>query len=444
MPLADDRSSVYSASTASSSSANANGEKGGNGHKRSQSLGASLGISKPSRNASRNSLASSINEPVSLWRENQRISLRAFLRVLLGDAQIAKSRAMNEFLLKDPITLYEEELNDEARRREMDHIRIEEQQKFYEIARQRARELDVYMESFRREIVEDSEYRFSKVDHSFSGVDTDICKDGLTKLFAEIREKDKLEDLSLQYKKFAEWLRIEIAATIYHIFLAEDNSPELFHQAKRIHSLIPYTILKNVIRIANPAAVMTGVLDLFLATPFGSRSLMQRILSLAINDGIKQLQKSIDSLTAKITDPVLCSKLRKYTEIDEDIREEIRRDAALDQVDLIVAILRSEKIEPELEPKQVETVFNAYVGWNNAVENVGPSEQLSTSTVLTVGGADRRYEGGRTVVRLPKTIVEAVYQTARQGHDAGYNRRGAYSIVLRSMDRPLIVRGFSQ
>lgn len=139
---------------------NANGEKGGNGHKRSQSLGASLGIGKHSRNASRNSLASSINEPVSLWRENQRISLRAFLRVLLGDAQIAKSRAMNEFLLKDPITLNEEELNDEARRREMDNIRIEEQQKFYEIARQRARELDVYMESFRREIVEDSEYLF--------------------------------------------------------------------------------------------------------------------------------------------------------------------------------------------------------------------------------------------------------------------------------------------
>lgn len=33
--------------------------------------------------------------------------------------------------------------------------------------------------------------------------------DGLTKLFREIREKDRLEDLSVQYKKFAEWLRIE-------------------------------------------------------------------------------------------------------------------------------------------------------------------------------------------------------------------------------------------
>ena len=93
-----------------------------------------------------------------------------------------------------------------------------------------------------------------------------ISVDGLTKLFAEIRAKDKLCDLSVQYLKFAEWLRIEVAATIYHLFLAEDNSSELFAQGKRIHSLIPYSILKNVIRLANPATVMTGVLDLFLAT----------------------------------------------------------------------------------------------------------------------------------------------------------------------------------
>lgn len=195
-------------------------------------------------------------------------------------------------------------------------------------------------------------------------------KDGLTKLFAEIRQKDKLADLSIQYKKFAEWLRIEVAATIYHLFLAEDNSSELFAQGKRIHSLIPYTVLKNVIRIANPAAVMSGVLDLFLATPFGSRSLMQRVLSMAIGDGIKQLQKSIDSLTLDIADPVFCAKLKGFTEADEEVKQQIREEAQEDRVDIIVAILRSEYIQPELESKQIETVFNAYVAWNNAVENV--------------------------------------------------------------------------
>lgn len=33
--------------------------------------------------------------------------------------------------------------------------------------------------------------------------------DGLTKLFSEIREKNTIADLSPEYQKFAEWLRIE-------------------------------------------------------------------------------------------------------------------------------------------------------------------------------------------------------------------------------------------
>ena len=33
--------------------------------------------------------------------------------------------------------------------------------------------------------------------------------DGLTRLFKEIKEKDTIDDLSIEYKKFAEWLRIE-------------------------------------------------------------------------------------------------------------------------------------------------------------------------------------------------------------------------------------------
>ncbi|PGH09677.1 hypothetical protein AJ79_05643 [Helicocarpus griseus UAMH5409] len=290
-----------------------------------------------------------VAEPVTLYREEQRVSLRAFLRTLLQNPRIAESKAVEEFLTANPVTLNEEELMDIQRRKEMDAKRIEEQRQFYEIARKRAQELDVYMEQFRQDIVENN---------------------GLTKLFQEIRAKQSVEELSPQYQKFAEWLRIEVAATIYHLFLAEDNSPELFAQAKRIHSLVPYTLMKNVIRIANPAAVMSGVLDLFLAQPFGSRSLLQRIFSLTIHDGIKTFQKSIDGLSIKIDDVVLVNKLRAFTAADEEVKNEIRQEAKDDDVDIVVTVLRSDLIEPELSPAQIEKVFNSYVAWVNAVENV--------------------------------------------------------------------------
>lgn len=95
-------------------------------------------------------------EPKVLYREQQRVSLRAFLRTFLQNEQIAKSNAMRDFLTAKPITLNEEEMEDTERRKIMDEKRMEEQRQFYEIARKRAQELDVHMERFRREIVERS------------------------------------------------------------------------------------------------------------------------------------------------------------------------------------------------------------------------------------------------------------------------------------------------
>lgn len=97
-----------------------------------------------------------------LYREEQRVSLRAFLRGYLQNPQIASTNAMREFLTTDPIELNEEEMEDVLRREEMDHKRVEEQKQFYEIAQQRARELDVHMEKFRRDIVESSKSRLVK------------------------------------------------------------------------------------------------------------------------------------------------------------------------------------------------------------------------------------------------------------------------------------------
>ena len=139
--------------------------------------------------------------------------------------------------------------------------------------------------------------------------------------------------------------------------------------------MLPYSALKQVIRFANPALVMTGVLDLFLAQPFGTRSLAQRVFAMALNDGIKTFQKSIDSLVGKIDDPILCKKLRHFTDANEDTKNIVRNEAVVDNIDLIVAILRSEHFTPDLTPEQIGKVFNAYVAWNNAVENVSFASQ---------------------------------------------------------------------
>ncbi|KAF1995891.1 hypothetical protein P154DRAFT_444468 [Amniculicola lignicola CBS 123094] len=359
-PADDDASSISSGSTQAMPEPYESNGGGGlrgylfSGHKRNSST-PSLSSKGRSPRASGENLT--YQPPRVLYREEQRVSLRAFLRTFLQNETIAHSAAMSEFLSSQPIELNEEEEEDIERRKEMDEKRIEEQKQFYEIARQRAAELDIHMEKFRREIVE---------------------ANGLSHLFGEIRVKNTIADLKPEYQKFAEWLRIEVAATLYHLFLAEDNSPELFAQAKRIHSLVPYGVLKNVIRIANPAAVMSGVLDLFLAQPFGARSLLQRMFGMAINDGVRTVQKTIDTLAStKIKDDVLCSKIKAFVEADEAVKDIVRQQATTEKNDVIVTILQSEYFEPELSSQQTEKVFNAYVAWSNAVENVSSRSRLS-------------------------------------------------------------------
>lgn len=152
----DDASSVSSVSTQATTPTATDESSSmrnlmGLGHKRASSRASGFG---------RSPRASSefVNEPVTLYREDQRVSLRAFLRTFLQNPQIADSRAMKDFLTLQPIKLNEEEMEDVERRQIMDSKRIEEQKRFYEIARQRAHELDVYMEKFRRDIVESSEF----------------------------------------------------------------------------------------------------------------------------------------------------------------------------------------------------------------------------------------------------------------------------------------------
>ncbi|KAI0004004.1 succinate flavoprotein subunit [Xylariaceae sp. FL0662B] len=328
-------------------------------HRRNISTASGRKSPRPSMDGALSPVSSPKFDNAVLWRESQRISLRAFLRYLLHNPQIAQTKAIHEFLTRDPLTPKDEDVEDILQRKAVDEKRMEEQKRFYDIAKKRAAELDVYMEQFRQDIVE---------------------RNGLTMLFQEIKEKETIQDLSLQYQKFAEWLRIEVAATIYHLFLAEDNSPELFAQLKRIHSLIPYTIMKNVIRIANPAAVMSGVLDLFLAQPFGSRSLMQRIFSLTLHDGIRNYQKSIDAVSAKIGDDVFVDKLKQFSEADEHAKQAIREESESENMDLIVVILRSDLFTPALTSEQIGRLYNAYVAFNNAVENV--DEELKQGAQL--------------------------------------------------------------
>ena len=90
----------------------------------------------------------------SVPREKNRLTLRSFLRQIIKDKRLVRGKALLRFLLNDPIAkLSKDEEADIERRLEMDRLRLEEQKKFVEESRKRARELEQWLRGFKKELI---------------------------------------------------------------------------------------------------------------------------------------------------------------------------------------------------------------------------------------------------------------------------------------------------
>lgn len=203
-----------------------------------------------------------------------------------------------------------------------------------------------------------------------------------------------------------------VAATIYHLFLAEDNSAELFNQLKRIHSLFPYSIVKNVMRFANPIALFPRILDIFMAQPFNSRSLLQHMFGMAIQEGINSIQKSITVLiTQKIQEPDFPVIIQKYVDADDVVKAEVKQQSVDEGTDIVYAILKASQnsqwcSDITLSHDQLILAEDAHVSWRQAVENVGSERTAEAELYAHMKQLMKLYIRQRDKVKMMEMINE--------------------------------------
>ncbi|SCV73630.1 BQ2448_6060 [Microbotryum intermedium] len=339
------------------------------------------GGTPPSNNSPRQSFdesSSHMSAPVnlrnmpSLARERNRLTLRAYLRSLLNNPVLAGTGAFQSFLVESPIELSPIEMRDVELREEMDRIRDEEARSFRSEVDERVAELEAYLRTFREQLVQ---------------------SDGLSRVFATIRRTEKVENLPVEYRKVLEWARISgkflldnsLASTIYQLFLGSDNSSSTFMQLKRIHGMMPYFMLRGILKISNPVAMVRAVLDLFLARPFGSSSLLQKMFSSGLNDEVRELKDDATLVANKIDDEVLCDKVEAFVDAPKEYQDRCRAEASesmrretsikafthsfvcstsaeAENLDLMSVILRSEK-EPRMDATTFQRVQRASVAY---------------------------------------------------------------------------------
>lgn len=290
-------------------------------------------------NDSSETVGSSTAAPIqSLSREKNRLTLRGYLHSLLSHSStVASSPVLRSFLLSGPIRLTEEEKRDAERREEADRVREEGKKKFAEEVTAR---VEVLREAVR-------------------GVRGDMMgADGLSRVFETIKTTPDVRSLPADYQAVLEWARISLASTIFQHLVASDSASETLANLKRLHGLMPYFVMKGILKVSNPMAMIRGMLDLFLATPFGGKSLLQRMFTNSLSEEVKALQEDIEAVEEKIEDPVLCQKIRQFINAPPDIQKLFKADAQAENLSIISVILRSEE-PPTLSRPQLHRVMRA-------------------------------------------------------------------------------------
>lgn len=118
-----------------------------------------------------------------------------------------------------------------------------------------------------------------------------------------------------------------LASTVYQLFLGSDDSSSTFASLKRTHGMMPYFVMRSILRISNPIAMLRGILELFLARPFGSTSLLQKMFSSGLYEEARQLKEEADLVSKKIGNERMVEKLHHYVNAPREIQAIYQADA---------------------------------------------------------------------------------------------------------------------
>ncbi|ORX61351.1 hypothetical protein DM01DRAFT_1331961 [Hesseltinella vesiculosa] len=266
-----------------------------------------------------------------LYREKDRIQLRVFIRQIARHRLLSQSPIFKAFLTAQPTELSDKEQHQITQRLTMDDSRVAEALAFRTQVDAQQDQLNELLAVLKQQIAKPG---------------------GLLEIFDTIRDTENMDDLPAYMRKALEWGRINFAFVLHTQFVTSDRSVTNIGNLKRTHMLIPYTAIRQVLKISNPFFMIKGVLDLFLSQPLGTKSLLQRILMVNMQDQAKELQRQIQDLEASINDPSLCAKIRNATETPRP-QDLPTRQSLLQET---TALLQNPDIGPALTPDQIRRV----------------------------------------------------------------------------------------
>lgn len=249
----------------------------------------------------------------SLVKEKLRLSLRGYLKQLLKFPELIESSDFQSFIYKDNFKeLSVNQKNDYEQRKAHEKHIIATQVEFQLQVSKIMIDFTKKFDEFKAQLIQKP--------------------DTLVKIFEEIGQNESMENLSPLLLVFIEWCKIEISATLFQVFLTQDNSNELLNLLKRFHRTFPYTVMYNLLKFTNPMSMVSKIISFLLMTiPGTKKSLLSMIFIMLLDDDLSGYDTEINELKLKLSDyPHTVRAIEAYVDdklieesfdVDENLRE---------------------------------------------------------------------------------------------------------------------------
>ncbi|KAI8943726.1 hypothetical protein NX059_001705 [Plenodomus lindquistii] len=125
-----------------------------------------------------------------------------------------------------------------------------------------------------------------------------IYGDLLDDMFDKVKATGKLEDHASVVQAAHEYILLNVASFLHHIFIMSPDGQYLVRLLENLHRLIPYMVIKQTLRVGNAATMINGMVRLILAKL--SVTAMTNWIGLTnnTNDGMNLLQQIMSTILA--------------------------------------------------------------------------------------------------------------------------------------------------
>ncbi|UNI16416.1 hypothetical protein JDV02_002849 [Purpureocillium takamizusanense] len=179
-------------------------------------------------------------------------------------------------------------------------------------------------------------------------------------IFDHIARTDDFESHSPAVKAAAEYTLIHLAAFAHRVFIGSPEGQYLLKLLENVHSLIPYKLIKQTLRVGNAATMINGMMRLLLAklsvtsvtnwfgitqSPDDGMNLLQRIVSLVLGWDAGEFRKVADRIEKDKASPPppedALRIIREHVAASREEHEIVRRASRANGQSIVVAILSS-------------------------------------------------------------------------------------------------------